>query len=367
MVIGIDRSTSFLQHPETHALTDAGHWDEAWVYARYANPTVAGVESKLADLEGARGSLLFSSGQAAMGAALFASLEAGAPVAAAHELYGGTVDLLEHGLKPRGHALHRFPVGDLEQLDRALEAGARLVLVESLSNPAGLVADLPQIAARVRAKGARLLVDATFATPALQRPLELGADIVMHSGTKAISGHSDVTAGVLSTNDQDLVRALWSWRKRLGSMLDPNAAFLLERGLKTLFLRVQAKCAGACAVAAALDGNPKLARVHHPSLPSHPGHRLAAELLDGPGSVVTLELKAGDEALRPFVARLQLASDAPSLGGVETLVSLPRFMSHTNLNAAERLAAGIQPGTVRLAVGIEHPNDLIADLRRALG
>ena len=231
MVLGIDRSTTFLQHPASHELTDAGHWDEAWVYGRYANPTVAAVESKLADLEGAKSSLLFSSGQAAMGAALFACLQPQEPIAAARELYGGTVDLLANGLEPRGHHLHRFAVGNAEELDAALAAGAGLVVVESLSNPIGLVADLPRIIEQVKAKGARLLVDATFATPALQRPLSFGADLVMHSGTKAIAGHSDVTAGVLSTDDPLLTKSLWAWRKRLGSVLDPAAAFLLELSL----------------------------------------------------------------------------------------------------------------------------------------
>lgn len=362
----IDRSTTFLQHPGTHALTDEGRWSEAWVYSRYANPTLAAVEERLANLEGAGGALLFGSGQAAMATALFGCLAPGDAVAASKELYGGTVDLLENGIAPRGHRLERFALASEVELASALESGVRLVVIESLTNPTVAVADLPRIAAQVSAAGARLLVDGTFATPALQRPLEHGADLVMHSGTKAIAGHSDVTAGVLAASDPDLLQSLWTWRKRLGGVLDPEAAYLLDRGMRTLFLRVRAQCEGASALAAALETRPEVRAVHHPSLPSHPGHALAQQLLDGPGSVLALELAAGDGALRPFVAALQLASDAPSLGGVETLVSLPRFMSHAGLDEQQLRAAGIGPGTVRVALGIEHPDDLVADFLQAL-
>lgn len=362
----IDRSTTFLQHPGTHELTDAGRWSEAWVYARYANPTVAAAERRLADLEGAEGSLLFGSGQAAMATALMACLAPGEAVAASAELYGGTVDLLENGIAPRGHRLERFAIASEDELARALDSGVRLVLVETLTNPTVKVADLPRISAQAKAAGALVLVDATFATPALQRPLEHGADVVMHSGTKAIAGHSDVSAGVLSTADPELYASLWKWRKRLGGVLDPDAAYLLDRGLRTMFLRVRAQCEGATALAAALEAHPDVAAVHHPSLASHPDHDLAAQLLDGPGSVLAFELAAGDGALRPFVGALHLATDAPSLGGVETLVSLPRYMSHPGLNDDQLRAAGIGPGTVRVALGIEHPQDLVRDFEQAL-
>lgn len=362
----IDRSTTFVQSPETHALTDAGRWEEALVYSRYANPTVAAVEQRIAVLEGAHGSLLFGSGQAAMAAALFACLEPGATVAGAQELYGGTVDLLE-SLEGQGHGCLRFAVSSAQELDQALSSGARLVVCESLSNPVTMVADLPRIAEQVHAAGGLLLVDATFATPALQRPLEHGADLVMHSATKALAGHSDVTAGVVSAARSELMSKIWTWRKRLGGILDPGAAYLLDRGMRTLALRVRAQCEGASALAKALAERPEVRAVHHPSCANHPQHALAARLLDGPGSVLSFELAAGDDALRDYVARLELASDAPSLGGVETLVSLPRFMSHAGLDDGALRAAGIEAGMVRVAVGIEDPEDLVADFLGALG
>lgn len=366
LVPRIDRSTTFVQFPQTHVLTDAGRWQEALVYSRYANPTVAAVEQRIAALEGAQGSLLFGSGQAAMAAALFACLEPGAPVAAARELYGGTLDLLE-SLQGQGHACLPFAVSSAQGLARALNSGARLVVCESLSNPATVVADLPRMAEQIHAVGGLLLVDATFATPALQRPLEHGADLVMHSATKALAGHSDVTAGVVSAAKSELLSQLWTWRKRLGGILDPAAAYLLDRGMRTLALRVRAQCEGASALAKALAERPEVRAVHHPSCTDHPQHELAARLLDGPGSVLSFELAAGDGALRDYVARLELACDAPSLGGVETLVSLPRFMSHAGLDDAGRRAAGIGAGTVRVAVGIEDPADLVADFLGAFG
>lgn len=365
LVPTIDRSTTFVQFPETQALTDAGRWEEALVYSRYANPTLALVEERIADLEGASGSLLFGSGQAAMASALYACLEPGAPVAGAHELYGGTLDLLE-SLEGQGHEYLRFAVSSAQDLDRVLAAGARLVVCESISNPATVVADLPRMAQQVHAVGGLLLVDATFASPALQRPLEHGVDLVMHSATKALAGHSDVTAGVVSTADRKLLSKVWNWRKRLGGILDPGAAYLLDRGMRTLVLRVRAQCEGASALAAALAARPEVRAVYHPSCTSHPDYELAARLLDGPGSVLSFELAAGDGAMREFVGRLNLACDAPSLGGVETLVSLPRFMSHAFLDDAGRRAAGIGDGMVRVAVGIEDPRDLVADFLGAL-
>lgn len=358
------RSSTFLQHPGAHALTDAGRWDEAWVYSRYGNPTVAAVEEHLAQLEGAEGCLLFGSGVAALHAALVAAAPPDGTVAMASQIYGGTRSILEAELAPRGLGVVEFDLARPETLDGLGDVSA--VIVESLSNPNLLVADLLAIAARCRDRGATLVVDATFATPLLQRPLELGADLVVHSATKALGGHSDLTAGVVAGRGERLerVRAV---RKHLGAVLDPAPAALLERGLKTLALRVRAQVAGASALAQALEGHPQVEAVHYPGLESHPQHALAGELLSGPGSVLSFVHAGGDPALRPLVGRLGLALDAPSLGGVETLVSLPAFMSHVGLDAAARARAGIVPGLVRVAVGIEDAPDLIADFEQALG
>jgi cystathionine beta-lyase/cystathionine gamma-synthase len=357
-------STTFLQSPEVHALTDAGAWDTALVYSRYWNPTVAACEERLASLEGAEGAVLFGSGMAAMHAGLLALAEPGAPIALARQSYGGTRGLVE-ALAALGLPARDFDVGDPESLARALGSGARVVVCESISNPTMQVADVPSIARATHAAGARLLVDATFASPALQRPLELGADLVMHSATKYLGGHTDVSAGVLAGGGS-VLRAAREWRKRAGGTLDSHAAYLLDRGVRTLALRVGAACAGAAALAEFLAEHPRVRAVHHPSLASHPSHALGAELLAAPGAMLAFELAGGDDALRPFVGRLELALDAPSLGGVETLVSLPRFMSHAAWTDEQRRAAGIRAGLVRVSVGIEDPRDLVADFDRAL-
>ncbi|MCP3915586.1 MAG: aminotransferase class I/II-fold pyridoxal phosphate-dependent enzyme [bacterium] len=363
----IQLSSTFVQFPSTHALTDAGNWDEPLVYSRYKNPTCADVEMRLAALEGAQRAVVFGSGTAAMHAGILALAEPGKPIALPRQLYGGTLDLARSELERLGFAPLDFDLGDPASLATVLDEGASLVVCESLSNPVLSVADLPSIADAAHARGARLLVDATFATPVLQRPLELGADLVMHSATKYFGGHSDLTAGVLCGGAEVGERA-WQLRKRLGAILDAHSAFLLDRGLKTLVLRMREQCKNALHLAHVLDATPGVVRVHYPGLESHPDHALAARLLNGgAGGVLSFEIEGGDEALRPYVGRLRLAFDAPSFGGVETLVSLPAFMSHVGLSPEERLRAGIRPGLVRVAVGIEDPADLADDFASALG
>ncbi|MEZ6017867.1 MAG: aminotransferase class I/II-fold pyridoxal phosphate-dependent enzyme [Planctomycetota bacterium] len=361
------RATTFLQHPGTHAATDGGDFDGPLVYGRYASPNVVEVEAHVAGLEGAGACVAFGSGMAALHAALTCLVGHGRRVAVPRQVYGGTSALLARELAECGIVALTYDIEAPGTLERALAAGATLVLAEGLSNPIVRVADLPDLAQRAHAHGARLLVDSTFASPIVQRPLEHGADFVMHSATKALGGHSDLLAGLLlgSAEDMDRVRG---FRKRTGAVLDPAAAWLLTRGLATLALRVRAQCAGACRVAAALAAHPGVARVHHPSLPSDPGHARAQRLLASGlyGSVVSIELAAGDAATRPFVAALHLLQDAPSLGGVESLASIPRVMSHAGWSEQELRAAGIGPGAVRLAIGIEDPGDLVADLLGAL-
>jgi cystathionine beta-lyase/cystathionine gamma-synthase len=337
------------------------------VYARYASPNVRAVEGHLASLEGAEEAVAFASGTAALHAAVHCLAGPDGCVAVPQQVYGGTAALLANELAAVGVVSVVYDVADPASLDAALARGAGLVLAEGLSNPVVRVADLPILAARAHAHGARLLVDSTFATPVVQRPLELGADLVLHSATKALGGHSDLVAGVLLGGAEDMA-ALRGFRKRTGAILDPSAAWLLTRGLATLALRVRAQCAGASALAAALSAHPAVARVFHPSLAQDPSHALARRLC-APGlfgSVLTLELAAGDAAARPFVAALELIQDAPSLGGVESLVSIPRVMSHAACSEAELRAAGIGAGAVRIAVGIEAPGDLVRDVERAL-
>ncbi len=358
------RSVTFAQSDATYAALAAGRTREVAIYARYSNPTVEIVEERLAALEGAEQALVFSSGMAALHAAILATVPAGGTLVVADRLYGGTIDLLHGGLELLGFHVRTVDVSDAESLQSAID-GASLVLCESVSNPTLDVTDLPLIETIAHEHGARILVDATFASPIGQRPLELGADLVMHSATKFLGGHSDLVAGVIAGSAAAL-EPIWTWRKRAGGCLDPQAAWLLARGLATLALRVRAQERGAQKIASFLASHPAVARVLYPGLASHPTHELADRLLDNYGSMVSFELGGGDEAAMRFVRRLELVIDAPSLGGVESLVSLPRFMSHAHLSDAERRAAGIGPGFVRLSVGIEDPEDLLSDLAQAL-
>ncbi|QDV08640.1 Methionine gamma-lyase [Planctomycetes bacterium Poly30] len=368
----IRRSSTFLQHPGTHAATDAGDWVSPLVYTRYRNPNVEDAEIRIAALERAESAVLFASGMAAIHALLVHAVPGGqGRVAVARQIYGGTTALFAQLLGAdggRGVEAVSFDVTDPGDLARVLDSGVQLVHVEGLSNPTAVVADLARIAEQSHAQGVRVSVDSTFATPIVQRPLELGADFVVHSATKALSGHSDVTAGVVLGRSDDMA-AIAGYRKVTGAILDPGAAWLLARSLPTLDLRVRAQCHNALALARALESAPGVARVHYPGLESSACHGLAEKMLRSGlhGSVLAIELEGGDGATRGYVERLGLAIDAPSLGGVETLVSIPAYMSHVALSPEERLAAGIGPGCVRIAAGIEDAADLVADFVQALG
>lgn len=367
----IRRSSTFLQHPGTHAATDAGDWISPLVYTRYRNPNVEDAEVRIAALERADAAVLFASGMAAIHALLVHAVPGGrGRIAVARQIYGGTTALFSQVLGAKGGSGIEavfFDVTDPADLARVLDEGVELVHVEGLSNPTAVVADLTHIVETAHGKGVRVSVDSTFASPIVQRPLELGVDFVVHSATKALSGHSDVTAGVVLGSAADMA-AIAGYRKVTGAILDPGAAWLLARSLPTLDLRVRAQCRNALELARALEGAPGVARVHYPGLESSPCHGLARRMLrsDLFGSVLAIELEGGDGATRGYVERLQLAIDAPSLGGVETLVSIPAFMSHVALTSEERVAAGIGPGCVRIAAGIEDPRDLVADFTQAL-
>ncbi len=360
LALPLERSSTFLQHAGTHTLTDRGDWDAAWVYSRYRNPTVEAVEEALAELEGAQECALFASGVAALFAAIRAVTPPRATIALAHQLYGGTLELVRGELEPLGFEVWDFDVRDPDRLADLEGRPVGAVVCESLSNPTLLVADLPRLAARAHSLGAALLVDATFATPVFQRPLELGADLAVHSASKFLGGHSDLVAGVVSGGGERIARVR-QLRKTLGAILDPAAAVLIARGVKTLALRVRAQAAGAQALARALEDHSQVGCVHYPGLATHPDHALCQRLLSGAGSVLSFVHRGGDGVLRDYVSRLRLAADAPSLGGVETIVSLPAFMSHAALDERQRAQAGVVPGMVRVAVGIEDPQDLVAD------
>ena len=351
-------------YPTTTFYSDPSGQAEVW-YTRYGNgPNHVLLEKRIAALEGAEDALVVSSGMAAMAMALISVLQAGDHVVATDAIYGGTRALLDRELLRLGI---ETTFVDLFSPDwpHALRPNTRVVLGETPSNPVLRVLDLRAVAEIAHAHGAAVVVDATFASPVNFRALEHGADIVMHSATKYLGGHSDVTAGVLAGSAARIGEA----RKRArvwGPVLDPHGAWLLERGIKTLALRMARHNANGLEVARWAEGHPGVERVHYPGLPSHPDHETAKRVLDGFGGMVGIELVGGGPAADRFVLAIRLAKLAPSLGGVETLISEPRYTSHAAMTPAQREAAGIRDGFLRVSLGIEDAADIIADFDQAL-
>ena len=332
-----------------------------YIYSRYENPSLESVERKLAALEGAEAALVFASGMAAIQAACTSMLKPKDTLLVQRGVYGGTTAYLDNDLSPMGVKVVQGPAVQAPRVPK----GTRLVWMESITNPLLRVADVSAWADAAHDADALLAVDATFATPLLQRPLELGADIVMHSATKYLNGHADVTAGALSFRTA-LRNGLWTRRRNLGAVLDPHAAYLLGRGMKTLALRSERHCTNALALAQACEDATGIAAVHYPGLASHPDHKTARRLLGGGfGGMLTLDLGSKAKAQR-FRRRLKVITPAASLGGVESLCSLPLETSHAYTPAARRLADGIADGLVRVSVGIEDIEDLVADVDQAV-
>ena len=353
-----------------------GGEEPGYSYARYGNPTVTAFEEAVAALEcggepeGAR-AFAFASGMAAMHAALAAAEIGGGTVLAAEQLYGSTATLLVQVFGAAGVEVRFVDVSDLDAVRRKVsELSPRAVVVETISNPLLRVADIPALAEITREAGATLIVDATFTTPYLQRPLELGADIVVHSATKYLAGHGDLTAGLVVAGPP-YDGALDSLRKLVGGTLGPFEAWLALRGLKTLPLRMERQCENASEVAASLERHPKVVKVNHPSLKAHPDYEIARRVLDGSGGLLSFELavdEAGggrEEAFR-FLNALEICVKAPSLGDVYTLAIHPATASHRELSPSRRKRLGVDENLIRLSIGIEHPQDIVADLEQAL-
>jgi len=366
-------STTF-SHPNIET-TDRvlGGEEQGYSYARYDNPTVRALEDALLSLEASEAeaevrAFAFASGMAATHAALAAAeLTGGATALAAEQLYGSTATLLVQVFGANGVETRFVDAYDLAAVEKNVaELEPRAVVVESISNPLLRVADIAGISEITRAGGAALIVDNTFGTPYLQRPLELGADIVVHSATKYLSGHGDLTAGVVAAGPPyaDAVEQL---RKLVGGVLGPFEAWLAHRGLKTLPLRMGRQCENARAIANHLAGHPKVARVNHPSLKVHPDYETAGRVLADTGGLVSFELAAeGREAAFTFLNALQLCVKAPSLGDIYTLAIHPATSSHRELSPSRRERLGVSENLVRLSVGIEHAEDVISDLEQAL-
>ncbi len=365
VVTPVYQTSTFLLDDETYDAIVAGRGREGLIYSRYANPSQRVVQEKIAALEGTEDALVFSSGMAAIASAVAALTEAGDHVLASRDLYGGTQTLFRDHLPRWGRSCSFVDLRDEAAVAAAIRPETKLLYAETLSNPTLRVADLPALGAFAKQRGLRFVVDGTFATPLGASPLEHGADLVVHSASKYLNGHSDLIAGAVA-GPKSTVDLVWPHLKLLGGCLDPHGCFLLERGIKTLAVRMRAHAEAAQAVAEALEAHPQVTEVLYPGLPSHPDHALAQQLLRNPGGMVSFTVEGGDEAALRLCRAVRVAKEATSLGGVETLISLPFNTSHVAMSAEDRLAAGIGPGMVRLSVGIEDPADLIADLGGAL-
>lgn len=345
---------------------------EGYSYARIDNPTADAFAEAVAGLEGVglsepvRGQA-FASGMGALSTVFMALTEADAHVVAARSIYGNTHSLLDGLLRRFGVRTDFVDITDLDAVRAAVGPRTRVVFTETISNPTMTVSDLPGLAQIAHAAGAVLVVDSTFASPAVCRPLEHGADVVVHSATKYIGGHSDTTGGV-SVARETLTERIRSARVDLGPCLAPDEAYMLHRGLETLPLRVERQCRTAAAFAAALEGHPAVERVDHPSLESHPQAALADKLFDQGrhGAVVTVHPRGGREAGTAFADRLRVATLAASLGGTHTLAGHVASTSHRNMSEDALAAAGISPSAVRFSIGLEDPQDLIEDALAAL-
>ncbi len=340
--------------------------DGPFVYGRMSNPTVRALEEAIADLEGGTAAIAAGSGMGAINSVLLALLQAGDHVIAQKALYGGTAHMLADLTARFGIEVTYVPEADPAAVRDAVRSSTKLLYLETIANPMTQVADLPGMSAAGREAGLITVVDNTFASPLLCRPLDHGADVVVHSTTKYLSGHTDVLGGIAVFASSELYRKVWAYAIELGATADPFAAWLTLRGLQTLPLRMDRHCVNTRLLATRLAEHPAVAAVHWPGLRSHASYDVAAKLLPDFGGVFSFDLVGGRAAGEAFMSSVRLALLAPSLGGVETLVTHPASVSHRSLDAAALAAAGIGEGTVRVAVGIEHPEDLWADFEQAL-
>ncbi len=334
-------------------------------YSRSGNPTRDVLAETLAELEGGAGCVVTATGMAAVDLPL-SLLEPGDLLIAPHDCYGGTHRLLCARAKKGHFEVLWVDQGDPVALDAALKLNPKLVLVETPSNPLLRVVDVADICARAHRVGAKVVADNTFLSPALQRPIALGADIVVHSTTKYINGHSDVVGGaVIAADPADHAELAW-WANCLGVTGSPFDAYLTLRGVRTLFARIERQQATTTRVAELLQAHPAVKAVHYPGLRSHPGYALAKRQQQGPGAMLSFELFGGVDAVRPLVQGLEIFTLAESLGGVESLIAHPTTMTHAAMTPEARKVAGITDGLLRLSIGLEHEDDLIADLIQGL-
>jgi methionine-gamma-lyase len=358
-------STFAFSTPEQGAARFAGE-EPGYIYTRMGNPTTTLLEESVAALEEASDAMATATGMAAVSTVFFALLSAGDHVVCSASVYGPSRVVLERDFSRFGVTATMVDTSDPDQLRAALTNHTRLVFIETPANPTLAITDISLAAEIAHEAGALLVVDNTFMSPILQKPFRFGADIVVHSVTKFLNGHSDVVGGVLLFRDDGLAARVRKVLHYLGGTMDPHQAWLVVRGIKTLAMRVRQAQQNAQAIAELLASHPAVAEVRYPGLPGHPQAELIARQMSGPGSLISFELKGGIEAGRIVLESVRLPALAVSLGGVESLIQHPASMTHAGMKPEDRIAAGITDGLVRLSVGCEDRSDLVADLEQAL-
>jgi methionine-gamma-lyase len=361
---GIVRSSNFTLSSTEELKRWAEGKSKAFMYTREGNPTLAMAERKIAALEGAEDAVVTSSGMAAISSTLLSFLGNGDELIASAQVYGGAYRLMRD-IFPRFGITPRFTEACLDHLEALLSPKTKCLYVETPTNPTLFLVDLRKAAAFAHKHHLISIVDNTFATPILQNPIEFGFDLVVHSVSKGLSGHSDIIGGVVA-GKAEYIAGVRHMVTCFGGCMDPDVAFLLMRGMKTLGVRVNRQCESALRVARFLEKHRKVERVHYPGLSSHPDQQLAKKQMRGFGSMLAFDLKGGLPAARKFCDRVKIFLLAASLGGVESLVILPIYTSHFHMNPDELRRAGVQPGTVRVSIGLEDAEDLIEDLQQAL-
>ncbi|MEW5251183.1 trans-sulfuration enzyme family protein [Microbulbifer sp. 2201CG32-9] len=336
------------------------------IYSRLGNPTVDELEARMAILEETEAAAAFGSGMGAVSAAVFGLLKAGDHLITSHRLYGCTFALFSHQLPALGIEVSFVDLEDEQKLRAAIQPNSKVIYGETPINPCLTVIDLDVIGAIGRELGITTIIDNTFLSPILQRPATHGIDLVLHSATKYLNGHGDVVAGILCGSRELVDHIKMTTRKDMGAVISPNDAWLIIRGLKTLHLRVQRHCENAQRVAEYLQGHSAIAKIYYPGLPDHPGYRLLGSQMQGAGGVMAFELQCSFEQAVAFINQLQLCKRAVSLGDAETLIQHPASMTHSTYEPEELAAAGISRTLIRLAVGLENAEDILADLDQAL-
>ncbi len=364
--VPIYQTSTFAFRSAAHGAALFAGEEAGYIYTRIGNPTICALEDNVAELENGCGGIATSSGMGAVCTVYLALLEAGAHVVSTASVYGPSRGLMEKDFSRFGVSATYVDTSDFAQVEQALRPNTRLVYLETPANPTMQVSDIARISDLAHAHGCLVVVDNTFASPYLQRPLELGADVVLHSVTKFINGHADVVGGIIVAREMELYKRLRKTMINSGCNMDPHQAFLVLRGLKTLGIRVERAQQSAMEIARWLEQQPEVSKVLYIGLESHPQHELAKRQMSGFGSMISFELKGGMKAGRLLMDHVRVATLAVSLGGVESLIEHPASMTHASISPADRRAAGYSDGLVRYSVGIEDVADLVADLRQAL-